>query len=70
MLRAVQGCTAIFNSCKLLKMGVFRKPRFSKGDVENAIDGFFNRLIGVDVSCKLANEVGSGTLRICPTKNG
>ncbi len=25
-------------------MGVFRKPRFSKDDVEKAMEGFFNRL--------------------------
>jgi hypothetical protein len=42
---AVQGRTAIFNGCKLLKMGVFRKPRFSKDDVEKAMEGFFNRVL-------------------------
>ena len=27
------------------KMGVIRKPRFSNGDVENAMDGIFNRYL-------------------------
>jgi hypothetical protein len=30
-LLAVQGRTAIFDGCKLLKMGVFRKPRCRTG---------------------------------------
>jgi hypothetical protein len=42
----VQGCTSIFDGCKPLKMGVFRKPRFSKDDVEKAMEGFFNNLQG------------------------
>ena len=44
-LRAIQGCIAIFDGCKPLKMGVFRKPRFSKDDVEKAMEGFFNNLL-------------------------
>lgn len=43
MLRAVQGCTAILDGCKPLKMGTIRKPRFSNGDVEKAMDGFFQQ---------------------------
>ncbi len=27
-------------------MGTIRKPRFSDGDVEKAMDGFFNKLLG------------------------
>jgi len=42
---AVQGCTAIFNGCKPLKMGAIRKPRFSNCDVEKAMDGFFNNIL-------------------------
>jgi hypothetical protein len=44
-LLAVQGRTAIFDGCKLLKMGVFRKPRFLKDDVKKAMEGFFNSLL-------------------------
>jgi hypothetical protein len=44
-LRAVQGRTAIFIGCKALKMLANRKPRFSVGYVEIAMDGFFNRLL-------------------------
>ena len=36
---------AIFDGYKPLKMGVFRKPRFSKYDVEKAMEGFFNNLL-------------------------
>ena len=43
-LLAVQGCTVIFDGCKPVKMGVFRKPRFSKDDVEKVMDDFFNSL--------------------------
>jgi hypothetical protein len=32
--------TDIFDGCKPLKMGAIRKPRFSDGDVEKAMDGF------------------------------
>jgi hypothetical protein len=42
-LRAVQG-DRHFDGCKPFKMGVFRKPRFSKDDVEEAFHGFFNIL--------------------------
>jgi hypothetical protein len=28
-----------------MKMGAIRKPRFSDGDVEKAMDGFFNGLL-------------------------
>ncbi len=49
MLLAVQGCTAIFDGCKPLKMGAIRKPRFSDGDVEKAMDGFFNNLLDLPV---------------------
>jgi len=28
-------------------MGAIRKPRFSDGDVEKAMDGFFNNLLGI-----------------------
>ena len=41
-LRAVHGCTAIFGGCKPPKMGAIRKPRFSNGDAEKAMDGFFS----------------------------
>jgi hypothetical protein len=44
-LHAVQGCTAIFNGCKPSKMGAFRKPRFSIGDGEKAMNGFFTNLL-------------------------
>ena len=44
-MRAVQGRTVIFDVCKPSQMGVFRKPRFSKDDVEKAMEGFFNRLL-------------------------
>jgi hypothetical protein len=43
----------IFDGCKPLKMGVFRKPRFSKDDVEKVTDGFFNKLLVV-------KEAGAG----------
>jgi hypothetical protein len=43
-LRAVQGCTAIFDGCKPLKMGAIRKPRFWMVR-EKAMDDFFNRLL-------------------------
>jgi hypothetical protein len=46
-LRTVQGCTVIFDGCKPLKMGAIRKPRFANCVVENTMDGFFNRLLGV-----------------------
>jgi len=59
---ASQGCNAIFDGCKPLKMGAIRKPRCQTGrlnaakrkdarerrsncDVENTMDGFFNRLL-------------------------
>jgi len=42
--RAVQGCTAIFKGRKPLKMGAIRKPRFSDGEAEKAMDGFFSSL--------------------------
>ena len=44
-LCAVQGCTAIFDGDKPLKMRVFRKPRFSQDEGEKAMEGFFNRLL-------------------------
>ena len=44
-LCAVHGCTAIFTGCKPLKMLANRKPRFSVGYVEIAMDGFFNILL-------------------------
>jgi hypothetical protein len=28
-------------------MGAIRKPRFSYGDVEKAMDGFFNKLLAL-----------------------
>ena len=28
-----------------MKMGTIRKPRFSDGDIEKAMDGFFNGLL-------------------------
>ncbi len=34
----------MFHGRKSCKMGAIRQPRFSNGDVENAIDGLFNRL--------------------------
>ena len=43
--RAVQGCPAIFDGCKPEKMGAIRKPRFSNGEVEKVMDGFFNTLL-------------------------
>ncbi|RLA28994.1 MAG: hypothetical protein DRR11_15945 [Gammaproteobacteria bacterium] len=42
-LRAVHGCTAIFSGRKPLKMRAIRKPRFSNGDAEKAMDGFLRR---------------------------
>jgi len=31
-------------------MGAIRKQRFSNGDVDKAMDGFFNKLLGVSFS--------------------
>ena len=42
-LRAVQGRTANFDGCKPAKLGTLRKPRFTKGDVEKTMDGYFNK---------------------------
>ncbi len=39
--------TDIFDGCKPLKMGAIRKPRFLDGDVEKAMDGFFNNLLDI-----------------------
>ena len=36
----------IFDGCTPLKMGVFRKPRYSKDDVGKATYDFFNNLPG------------------------
>jgi hypothetical protein len=47
-LHAVQGCTGIFDGRMPLKMGVFRKPRFSKDDVEKAMDGFFQQSVSLE----------------------
>ena len=44
-LRAAQGCAAIFDGRKPLKMGAIRKSHFSNGDDEKATDGFFSRLL-------------------------
>jgi hypothetical protein len=40
------GSATIFGGCKPLKMKAIRKSHFSDGDVEKAMDGFFNRLLG------------------------
>ena len=44
-------------------MGAIRKPRFSNGDVEKAMDGFFNELL---VACfvRLSNNVRAERLAI------
>jgi hypothetical protein len=41
-LHAVQGCTGIFDGCMPLKMGVFRKPRISKDDVDKSHGWLFS----------------------------
>jgi hypothetical protein len=38
-------------------MGDFRKPRFSKVDVEKATDGFFNRLLPFEDQVALVHQV-------------
>ena len=41
-----------FHGCKPLKMGAIRKPRFSDGDFEKAMDGFFKTLKRHDSAAK------------------
>ncbi len=57
MLLAVHGFSAIFVGCKPLKMGAIRKSRFSNGDVEKAMDGFFNNVLALEDQVTLLDQV-------------